>query len=199
MYPRRCSWSSCTTSSNSSQGSSPIEEYVHSPTALRFHPQFFQLLDHFRTPLHPLISCTNGQAHPDFPPNILAFHLLTSCQLDNLAYYYHQVWPATVDTKDYPVSIRPWLGTPYEATIDLATKRRRFGQFIGLQGCESPIDDHRNSGQSEPESELSESGSELVKDEHETETEQQILERIEWEWQEALVAALKDRNWFGWK
>lgn len=35
--------------------------------------------------------------------------------------------------------MRPWIGTPGGENVDLETRRRRFGKFIGLQGCESPV------------------------------------------------------------
>ncbi|KAI9041933.1 bZIP transcription factor [Aspergillus affinis] len=34
--------------------------------------------------------------------------------------------------------LEPWLGMPDESEIDLDTRRRRFGYFIGLQGCDLP-------------------------------------------------------------
>lgn len=103
-----------------------------------FHPSFMHVLDHLRTPLRPLISVTTKLPHPDFPATLLAYHLLTSAQLDSLARHYHQVWPPAPDTARYPTTIPAWVGAPNEHDVDLWTKRRRFGRFIGLRGCETP-------------------------------------------------------------
>lgn len=147
------------------------------------------ILAHLRTPLHPLVSSMTGVQHPYFPRDLLAFHLLTSSQLDELARHYHQVWPPVQATFWYPVWVPGWL--PFSSSmsegcsedqgcdggigaVDLATKRRRFGRFIGLRGCESPVreyahDDTNGSGSQE-------NGSEM-------------LARMEREWQEALAKA----------
>ncbi|KAJ5156566.1 hypothetical protein N7492_009369 [Penicillium capsulatum] len=143
--------------------------------------EFSELLDYLRTPIAPLVSCTTGQVGPDFPKNALAYLLLTSTQLDNLARHYHQVWPPTAETHIYPKHITPWLGNPAEASIDLETKRYRFGVFIGLGAYEAVQTD-------EPAPLLSE-----------TETEAQVLEFLEKEWQEALLRARQEEWGFGGK
>jgi hypothetical protein len=61
--------------------------------------------------------------------------------------------------------IPAWVGTPEEDQVDVATKRRRFGHFIGLRGCESPADDADYNRYSED-----------------------MLEEMEREWQSALLA-----------
>ncbi|RAH47009.1 uncharacterized protein BO95DRAFT_360018, partial [Aspergillus brunneoviolaceus CBS 621.78] len=96
------------------------------------------LLTHLRTKLHPLVSSTTGQSHPSFPQTLLAFHCLTHAQLDSLARHFHQVYPAVPATEYYPITVPPWVGTEGAAEVDLEVKRRRFGRFIGLRGCESP-------------------------------------------------------------
>ncbi|PYI06183.1 hypothetical protein BO78DRAFT_386997 [Aspergillus sclerotiicarbonarius CBS 121057] len=98
-----------------------------------------QTLHHLQTKLHPLISSTTGHQHPDFPSSLLTYHLLTSTQLDSLARHFHQIHPPVRPTYWYPITIPPWVGTSNEGKVDLETKRRRFGRFIGLRGCESPI------------------------------------------------------------
>lgn len=60
--------------------------------------------------------------------------------------------------------------------VDMATKRRRFGRFIGLRGCESPVQDH---GQDANTADAMETGSEM-------------LARMEREWQEALARAANE-------
>ncbi|PTU23860.1 hypothetical protein P175DRAFT_0405459, partial [Aspergillus ochraceoroseus IBT 24754] len=97
------------------------------------HPWFRLTIHYFATHLAPLVSCSTGQPHPDFPATMLSYHLLTSSQLDDLARHFHQVWPPSRETWEYPVAVLPWLGTPEESTVDIATKRRRFGRFIGLR------------------------------------------------------------------
>ncbi|GFF41290.1 hypothetical protein IFM58399_06213 [Aspergillus lentulus] len=138
----------------------------------KVHPSFQPILRHLRTPLCPLISSTTGQQHPAFPKTLLAYHLLTSRQLDDLARHFHQVWPSVEATRAYPVSIPAWIGTQGEKSVDLQTKRRRFGRFIGLRGCESPT--------------VSTAGSAREDDTEE------LLERMEWEWEQGLLRAQRD-------
>ncbi|KAJ5626092.1 hypothetical protein N7510_002401 [Penicillium lagena] len=107
-------------------------------THSQFHPAFLPLLHHLSSPLHPLVSSTTGHPHPEFPVTLLAYHLLTASQLDSLAVHFHQVWPPVPATSLYPIRILPWIGTPEEKDVGLATKRRRFGQFIGLKDCYGP-------------------------------------------------------------
>lgn len=149
----------------------------------RSHEQseFTELLDYLCTPIVPLVSCTTGRICPDFPKNILAYLLLTSTQLDTLARHYHQVWPPIPETYIYPTQILPWIGTPAHASIDLETKRCRFGLFIGLGGYES----------------LREAAlvDELSPMQSEAETEARILEFMEKEWQEALLRARREECW----
>lgn len=108
-------------------------------THSHFHPTFLPLLHHLSSPLHPLVSSTTGRPQADFPATLLAYHLLTASQLDSLAVHFHQVWPPVHATSWYPMRIPPWIGTPEEKEVDLATKRRRFGHFIGLKGCYGPV------------------------------------------------------------
>lgn len=65
--------------------------------------------------------------------------------------------------------------------VDLKTKRRRFGRFIGLRGCESPI-------QLRIEVD-SESGNESGYEDAEME---EAMARIESEWEEALQRAARE-------
>ncbi|KAL9623963.1 MAG: hypothetical protein Q9160_001716 [Pyrenula sp. 1 TL-2023] len=102
---------------------------------------------HLRVPLVPLISLTTGKAHPAFPLSLLQFHLLTHAQLDDLARFYHQVWPPLPETSRYPDMMKTWIKAEAqrqqqeggeEEDVGLETKRMRWGRFIGLRGCESP-------------------------------------------------------------
>ncbi|RAL09258.1 uncharacterized protein BO97DRAFT_458412 [Aspergillus homomorphus CBS 101889] len=108
----------------------------------RTTPTLEAITTHLRTKLYPLVSSTTGHEHPAFPRTLLAFHCLTHAQLDALARHFHQVYPPVAATGFYPITVPPWVGTDRSSgrgNVDLETKRRRFGRFIGLRGCESPI------------------------------------------------------------
>ncbi|MCJ1393842.1 hypothetical protein MMC18_006718 [Xylographa bjoerkii] len=91
-------------------------------------------LTHLRLPLAPLLSITTGTPHPAFPPTLLHFHLLTEAQLDELAHYYHQRTPSQCSFL-YP---EPVVGR-WDRAADIERKRRWWGRFVGLRGCESPV------------------------------------------------------------
>ncbi len=83
--------------------------------------------------LHPLVNVCTGVSHPAFPSNLLQFWLLTDDQLESLASFYHQRTPQ-VFSRLYPCPIAwPRHG------LALEDKRRKFGRFIGLRGCDSPV------------------------------------------------------------
>jgi hypothetical protein len=105
----------------------------------KFHADFEQTLHKMATPLMSFVNIETGHPHPDFPRNHLSFHLLTSNQLDALARHYHQVWPAQPATSCYPFQIRSWIGAPDQSYVDINTKRRRFGFFIGMPGYGDPV------------------------------------------------------------
>jgi hypothetical protein len=102
------------------------------------NPDFIPTLKHLSRPLCKIFSFTSALVHPSFPGSLFQFHLLTNNQLDDLARHYHQVWPPTPETFQYPTSITAWVGTPDEHIIDIETKRRRIGCFIGLAGVREP-------------------------------------------------------------
>lgn len=165
----------------------PQHHYYHHHTLNTPAPSsLYQTLSHLRTPLHPLVSSVTGTQHPNFPRNLLAFHLLTNSQLDELARHYHQVWPPVQETFWYPIWVKGWVSSSPSvlqtemredaSLVDMATKRRRFGRFIGLRGCESPVQDH---GQDANTADAMETGSEM-------------LARMEREWQEALARAANE-------
>ena len=94
--------------------------------------------------LSPLVQVTTGAIHPRFPRLFVNYWLLTEPELDALAAFYHQRGTGPDDDYDdgndasfwkneYPVPVR------WEDNASLETKRRRFGRFIGLRGCESPV------------------------------------------------------------
>ncbi|EED11840.1 conserved hypothetical protein [Talaromyces stipitatus ATCC 10500] len=97
------------------------------------HSDLMPTLNRLSHRLLKLVSLTTGQAHPSCPESVLRYHLLTSSQLDDLARYYHQIWPPTPETYQYPKIIIPWIGTEEQDTIDIETKRERIGRFIGLR------------------------------------------------------------------
>ncbi|KAJ5218244.1 uncharacterized protein N7498_000343 [Penicillium cinerascens] len=146
-------------------------------------PELQPYLDHLSTRLQPLVSCIEGRAHPDFPNTLLQYHLLTATQLDNLACHYHQISPPVPESACYPI------------------QRRRFGRFIGLQGCESPVEAQGMPWVYDPTLDHSESFlDEGVIDPPlmaKTEAVDQMLERMEREWEEALALAQEDENRLG--
>lgn len=96
-------------------------------------------------PLHPL---PEGPPHPEFPKAILNYHLLTERQLDDIAQYYHQ-WTRSpcIWTDGYPANAN-WnheflqhLGSIKGDEHRCNVKRRKFGRFIGLPHCETPVEE----------------------------------------------------------
>lgn len=87
-------------------------------------------------PLAPLVRLTTGEIHPEFPNTLLNFWLLTSNQLDGLANFYHQLEPS-VWSEHYP---RP---VGWGCDLSLEEKRRKLGRFIGLSGCERPVESEK--------------------------------------------------------
>ena len=110
-------------------------------------PGLAVVLNHLRVQLKPLVRVTDGCIPTNFPRTLLQFHLLTHSDLDELARHYHQVWPPLPHTCRYPIMMKTWVWNQdlkprgRDATVEvvLETKRRRFGRFIGLRGCDSPI------------------------------------------------------------
>ncbi|KAL6239347.1 hypothetical protein BDW75DRAFT_138390 [Aspergillus navahoensis] len=108
----------------------------------KVHPDFKDKIAHLARKLHPLVSSSTGRTHPYFPKSVLAFNLLTSAQLDALALHFHQVYPPKRESFRYPLPVKPWLttnGFVRDLGVETEVKRRRFGRFIGLKGCESPV------------------------------------------------------------
>ena len=143
---------------------------------------FVYAIEHLKTPLVPLISVTTGLPHPEFPRSILQYHLLTHPQLDDLARFYHQISPPVRETFRYPARVPAWVSSDKNRDdregkgrdVDLETKRRRWGRFVGLRGCQSPV--------------------ELA------ETQKEIEERMGRQWQRALEKGkdeerLRDKGW----
>ncbi len=112
------------------------------PLTERIHPNFHYMTSVLSRNLAPLVHCQSGVPHPYFPKSILSFNLLTSAELDALALHFDQVYPPNWATFHYPQPIKPWLATNgfvRNLGVDTDVKRRRFGRFIGLRDCESPV------------------------------------------------------------
>ncbi|KIH87827.1 hypothetical protein SPBR_05296 [Sporothrix brasiliensis 5110] len=89
-------------------------------------------LAHMAQELQALVNTQTGIAHRDFPLTIVQFWLLTDEQLESLASFYHQRTP-TPWKYCYPCPVEwPRIG------LTLEDKRRKFGRFIGLRGCDTP-------------------------------------------------------------
>ncbi|KAK4869359.1 hypothetical protein LT330_006359 [Penicillium expansum] len=158
-----------------------------------FHPHFLPLLRHLSSHLYPLVNCETGLEHPDFPPNMLAYNLLTSEQVDNLARHFHQIYPPVPATFNYPVYITPWIGTAEEKTIDLPTRIKRLGRFFGLRGCEEDVDVDVDM---DMDMDSSEHGNESEDEngENMSEAEAEVLRQMELEWQQALQRAYAEES-----
>ncbi|EXJ54914.1 uncharacterized protein A1O5_12825 [Cladophialophora psammophila CBS 110553] len=176
-------------------------EVILSPTSRRNREHYQSSVEHLRAPLVPLISVTTGLPHPEFPTSLLQYHLLTHEQLDSLARWYHQVTPPVEETFQYPAWIPAWTSLPRnrqqnpntaadQKNVDLETKRRRWGRFIGLRGCESPTDESGNV--------LNGGGGE----EQRAETPDELARRMGREWRRALERAEEEarsyeKSWRG--
>ncbi|KAL4888639.1 glycosyl hydrolase [Aspergillus ambiguus] len=159
-------------STSETQGMQQTPQETPQPQS-NISPQFIHVVNHLRTPLSPFVSVTTGRPHPNFPRNLFAYRLLTSTQLDDLFAHYHQVWPSVPETYMYPIAIPAHVVAEHHWEVDIEQKRRWFGRFIGLGGFDS-----RPIHIAIPDI----SGIFLDREE----TVQEILERIEREWQQAL-------------
>ncbi|CRL28875.1 unnamed protein product [Penicillium camemberti] len=161
-----------------------------------FHPHFLSLLHHLSSHLWPLVNCETGLHHPDFPPNMLAYNLLTSEQVDSLARHFHQVYPPVPATFNYPVCITPWIGTPEEKTLDLPTRLKRLGRFFGLRGCEEQEQEQEDVDMDRDEGDGSGNGNGNGNgnDGNMSEGEAEVLRQMELEWQQALQRAYAEES-----
>lgn len=108
----------------------------------RKNPGFADKINHLRLRLEPIHPLPWGAPHPSFPKTLLHYHLLTEAELDSMAHFYSQSTPSRF-TFSYPVA----MGWDKEFLEDeeltqserVAIKRRKLGKFIGLRGCETPV------------------------------------------------------------
>ncbi|TQV95698.1 beta-xylosidase [Cordyceps javanica] len=111
---------------------------VKTSTLLARNPALAHKLRQMALPLSPLVQLTTGAVHPDFPANVLQFWLLTDAQLEALASFYHQAVPPGARPSpwaaQYPCPVR------WRSDAPLECKRRRMGRFIGLRGCDTPVE-----------------------------------------------------------
>ncbi|OAA79445.1 beta-xylosidase [Akanthomyces lecanii RCEF 1005] len=129
---------SCRHASHSSSSRPCGAHAVKTSTLLARNPALAHKLRQMALPLSPLVQLTTGAVHPHFPTNVLQFWLLTDAQLESLAGFYHQAVPAggrpSPWAGQYPCPVR------WRSDAPLEIKRRRMGRFIGLRGCESPVE-----------------------------------------------------------
>jgi hypothetical protein len=83
-------------------------------------------------PLAPLVQLSSGRVHPSFPQTLLRYHLLTDAELEDLAHFYHQRTPCAL-TSHYPKPMN------WKQGLTVNEKKRKWGRFMGLRGCESPV------------------------------------------------------------
>ncbi|KKY16922.1 hypothetical protein UCDDS831_g06655 [Diplodia seriata] len=115
-----------------------------SSTTVKKSPAFARKLAHLRLSIAPIYPLPDGPPHVDFPATMLQFHLLTEAQLDALARYYSQSAPDEW-TGQYPAAMgwdADFLADPALADADrVRIKLRKFGRFVGLRGCDTPVDE----------------------------------------------------------
>ena len=89
------------------------------------NPELAQKIANLQLHLHPLVPLPQGEAHPAFPRTLLAYHLLTEEELDDIAHHYHQSTPSFW-TNQYPANMnwdKEWLN---------ASKQRRRSSLTSL-------------------------------------------------------------------
>jgi hypothetical protein len=96
------------------------------------NPDLQAKISQLALPLAPLVQLTSGRVHPSFPPTLLHYHLLTDAELDDLAHFYHQRTPCAL-TAQYPKPV------DWKAGLTVGEKKRKWGWFMGLRGCQSPV------------------------------------------------------------
>ena len=110
------------------------------PARIQKSPALSNKISEMRLKLSPLVRITTGHVHPSFPKTLLHYWLLMDSQLDDLALFYHQRPEA--DGPEAGVKSRWASQYPKEMGwregMGLEEKRRRWGKFIGLRGCETP-------------------------------------------------------------
>jgi hypothetical protein len=95
------------------------------------NPALTSKIDTLALPLAPLVKISTGEMHSSFPARLLNFYLLTDAELDALAHHYDQRTPNEW-TGCYPQRMNWHQG------LTIEDKRRKWGRFMGLQGCETP-------------------------------------------------------------
>lgn len=106
------------------------------------------IITRLRFELAPICALPDGAAHPEYPKTLLHYHCLTELQLDSMARWYHQ-WTdrPCVWTHAYPACMEwdadflEWLGESRGSNYRVRSKKRKFGRFIGLLGCETPVEE----------------------------------------------------------
>ncbi|OJD33880.1 pre-mrna splicing [Diplodia corticola] len=105
---------------------------------------FARKVAHMRLKIMPIYPLPGGPPHHDFPLTMLQFYLLGESQLDAMATYYSQSVVNEWTTK-YP-GFMAWdaeffADPALSETERVKIKLRKFGHFIGLRGCETPIEE----------------------------------------------------------
>ncbi|KAL4872228.1 hypothetical protein BDV12DRAFT_193675 [Aspergillus spectabilis] len=143
-------------------------------------PDFRSWRRNFSRKITPFVNAATLQTHPDFPTSLVTFNLLSSKQLDSLALHFDQVYPPRRYSFWYDEPIKPWLlvnNGVRDLGVNTEVKRMRFGRFIGLGGCESPV--YEFSG--------------------EMNVRERIIEVVERKWEKKLKDAKEGREGEEWK
>lgn len=125
---------------------------------------------------------------------MLAYNLLTLEKVDNLARHYHQIWPPEPASFNYPVYIKPWIGTPEEKTLELSTRVRRLGRFFGLSGCQSPTGEDEEEDAMDTDHGSNQNGNGETEETNMSAEEAELLRQMESEWHQALQRAYAEES-----
>ena len=109
------------------------------------NPELAERIANLRLKIAPFVpEPYGGPPHSSYPKMALHFWLLTEDQLDSIAHYYHQSTPNEY-TNRYPTAMG-WDKAFFARLVNnpakrVEIKRRKFGKFIGIKGCETPTEE----------------------------------------------------------
>jgi hypothetical protein len=113
------------------------------------NPTLAARIERLQLTIHPIIRIQEvtpsgnflyAPEHDWFPRNLLQYLTLSESMLDAMMHHYSQSTPDAY-TEAYPAPAnwdKSWLAT-LPSSRRAQVKRRKFGQFIGLRGCDTPV------------------------------------------------------------